>query len=368
MRIRRIPYLHFIPILLIAFVLYKMVNQVDVFVDSLGFVLSLLNPFFWAFAIAYLLNPMMVKVEEKLKLRRSLSILIVYIVVLGVITLGITIISPRIANSIVTLIKDLPYYLDTTEIWLTDQLENLLVFDRYGVKDTVEQHLGEIIKQMSNYLNSMLTAAVTQLITITSGFLKFLVGLIMSIYLLYDKEVFIKNAKRIVFAIFPVKKALALVEFGKEVDDIFSRYLIGKLMDSTIIGILCYIGLSFIKAPYPMLLGVLVGLTNMIPYFGPFIGMVPATLITLFYSPIKALWVLIFVFLLQQFDGLYLGPKILGEKVGIGPFWIISAIIIGGGTFGVMGMLLAVPIVAVIKMLLEKFINKRLQNKNIDDL
>ncbi len=366
MRIRRIPYLHLIPILLISFTLYKMVNEVDVFLDSLSFIFSLLNPFIWAFAIAYLLNPMMVKVEKELKLKRSWSILIVYILVLGLIVLGITIVSPRIANSIVTLLKDLPYYLDTTEKWGTEQLENLNIFDKYGVRETIEQHLSEVITQVSDYLNNLLTALVTKLITITSGFLKFLIGLIMSIYLLYDKEGFIKNAKRVTFAIFSEKKATGIVSFTREVDGIFSQYLIGKLIDSTIIAILCYIGLSFIKAPYPLLLSILIGITNMIPYFGPFIGMVPATLITVFYSPIKALWVLVFIFLLQQFDGLYLGPKILGDKVGIGPFWIISAISIGGGTFGVMGMLLAVPIVAVIKTILEKYIDRRLNNKNIN--
>ena len=366
MRIRRIPYLHLIPILLIAFVLYKLVNQVDVFIRALDFIMALLNPFFWAFAIAYLINPLMVTVETRFKLKRFWSILIVYTTVLGIIILGITIISPRIANSIANLLRDLPGYLDTTQLWATEQIEKLEVFDKYGVKNTVEQHLTQIISQVSNFLNDVLTAAVTQLITLTSGFLKFIVGLIMSIYLLFDKESFIRNSKRILYAFFSESRASKLVNLGREVDDYFSRYLIGKLIDSTIIAILCFIGLTFIKAPYTLLLSIMVGITNMIPYFGPFIGMIPATIITLFYSPIKALWVLVFIFLLQQFDGLYLGPKILGEKVGIGPFWIISAILIGGGTFGVLGMLLAVPIVAVIRALLQRAIDKKLKEKNLD--
>ena len=366
MRIRKFPYINLIPILLIAFILFKLVNQLDVLMQVVRFIQALLIPFAWAFAIAYLLNPLMVNAEKRLKLKRSWSILIVYLVVLGLITLAITIISPRMAKSVGELLRDLPGYLDKTQAWATEKVENFMVFDKYGIKDTIEQHLAEIIKQVSNYLNMMLTAALTELITLTSGFLKFIVGLIMSIYLLYDKEIFIRNTKRLFYAIFTEARAEGLIAFGREVDNIFSRYLIGKLIDSSIIGILCYIGLSFIKGPYPMLLGIVVGITNMIPYFGPFIGMIPATLITLFYSPIKALWVLVFIFLLQQFDGLYLGPKILGDKLGLGPFWIISAILIGGGTFGVLGMLLAVPIVAVIKMLLEKYIDKKLQSKNIN--
>lgn len=364
-RYRRIPYLNLIPILLIAFILFKLVNQADLLLRGFQFIRSLLTPFFWAFVIAYLLNPLMASVEKHLKLKRSWSVFIVYLLVLGLIILAITIISPRIVKSMGELLKDLPYYLDQTQLWATEQIDNLKVFDRYGVQDTIEQHLAEIIKQVSNYLNTLSTAALTELITFTSGFLKFLVGLIMSIYLLYDKESFIKNTKKLLYALLNKNRAAYLVNFAREVDDIFSRYLIGKLIDSTIIAVLCYIGLSFIKAPYPILLSTIVGITNMIPYFGPFIGMIPATVITLFYSPVKALWVLLFIFLLQQFDGLYLGPKILGEKVGVGPFWIIAAIIIGGGTFGVLGMLVAVPIVAVIKTLLEKYVDKKLKEKEI---
>ena len=363
---RKIPYLNLIPILLIAFILFKLVNQVDVFLRGFQFIRTLLSPFLWAFVIAYLLNPMMVSVEKKLKVKRTWSILIVYLLVLGIIILGITIIAPRMIKNMGELLKDLPNYLDKTEIWATDQVEKLMVFDRYGIQDTIEQYLSEIIKQVNNYLSFLLTAALTELIIFTSGFFKFLVGLIMSIYLLFDKESFIRNSKRLIYAAFTENRAASIIKFGREVDDTFSRYLIGKLIDSTIIGFLCYIGLSFIKAPYPLLLSIIVGITNMIPYFGPFIGMIPSTIITLFYSPIKALWVLVFIFLLQQFDGLYLGPKILGEKVGLGPFWIISAILIGGGTFGVIGMLVAVPIVAVLKTMLEKYIEKKLKLKNLD--
>lgn len=363
---RKIPYLNLIPILIIAFILFKLINQVNVFLTGFYFVTSLLTPFFWALGIAYLLNPLMLYFEKQFKLNRTLSILLIYLLVVGIIVLGITIIFPRMVKSIGELLKELPYYIDTTEEWVTHQMENLVLFDKYGIQATVERHLTDLIEQISSYLNLFLTTLISELITATSGFFKFIIGLIMSIYLLKDKESFIYNIKRLIYAILKPEKATALMQFGGEVDQIFSKYLIGKTIDSTIIGIICFVGLNFLKAPYFLLLSIIVGVTNMIPYFGPFIGMIPATIITLFYDPIKALWVLLFIFILQQFDGLYLGPKILGQQVGVGPFWIITGIIIGGGFFGVMGMLLAVPFVAVAKMLLEKYIDKNLKIKNID--
>jgi predicted PurR-regulated permease PerM len=190
-------------------------------------------------------------------------------------------------------------------------------------------------------------------------------GFIISIYILKDKEIFIQSSKKFLYALFNKSSVNTFLSFGKEVDSIFSRYIIGKAIDSTIIGLLCAIGMSLLDAPYGLLISLIVGVTNMIPYFGPFIGMIPAFFITLLFDPIKALWVLLFVFILQQFDGFYLGPKILGEKVGVSPFWIILAVTLGGGTFGVLGMFLGVPIIAIAKILIERFIEKRLKTKDI---
>src|SRR5690606_8042174 len=144
-------------------------------------------------------------------------------------------------------------------------------------------------------------------------------------------------------------------------------FFVGKIIDSFIIGLLCFIGCLIMKVPYALLISLIVGVTNMIPYFGPFIGMIPAAVITLFESPIKALWVTIFIFALQQFDGLYLGPKILGIQVGMKPLWIITAILIGGGFFGVWGMLFAVPIAAVIRSLLRKYIKRQYEIKGLNE-
>lgn len=363
---KKIPYLNFIPLLIIAFVLYKVINKIDFFLFMNINLLSIFNPVIWAFAIAYLLNPLMKYIERHLKVKRGWSILIIYMLVIGIATIFITIVSPKIGNSIANLLKDLPKYIEITDQWITEKIADLKVLDKYGITPRIGESIDTIFDQISVYLNDILTTIVSKAINLTSTFFKIILAMIISVYFLKDKERFINSIKKIIFAFFNREKGKGLIEFGVEVDKLFSQFIIGKFIDSCIIGGICFIGLLIIKAPYALLLSLIIGLTNMIPYFGPFIGAVPAVAITLFDSPIKAIWVLVFVIALQQFDGLFLGPLILGDKVGLSPFWIIIAIIIGGGMFGVIGMFLGVPIMAVIKTLLEKYVNKKLESQNIN--
>ncbi|SKC51058.1 AI-2E family transporter [Maledivibacter halophilus] len=362
---KRIPYLNFIPLLIIAFILYKIINKIDFFLFININLLSILSPVIWAFAIAYLLNSPMSYIERNFKLKRGWSILIIYMFVIGITTIFITIVSPRIINSILDLLKNLPDYIKITDIWITEKITDLKLLDNYGITPYVEDGLNKIIEQVGNYLNSILSAVVSKAINFTSTIFKIILSMIIAVYFLKDKEIFILSLKKVVFALLNKQMAKGVIEFAAELDRLFSQFIIGKFIDSCIIGAMCFIGLLIIKAPYALLLSLIVGIANMIPYFGPFIGAVPAVAITLFDSPIKAIWVLVFIIALQQFDGLFLGPMILGDKVGLSPFWIILAIIIGGGMFGVIGMFLGVPIMAVIKALFDKFINKRLDAQNI---
>jgi predicted PurR-regulated permease PerM len=346
--------------------MHKIVNHPDIVWNGLNFFLSIISPLIWAFAIAYLLNPMMVYLERHFDAKRIWSILVIYMFFLGITILGITIISPRIIKSISELLAETPQYIARTEIQIEAWIDEFKLFDTYGIASIIEQNTTALIQDIRNYMDLLLTSALASIIGFTSGLFNLLIGLIISIYLLKDKEIFALNIKRFLYAFMKKEKAENLITFGNEVDLIFSQYIVGKFIDSFIIGILCFIGLMILKVPYPMLLSVIVGITNMIPYFGPIIGMIPAGIITLFTSPIKALWVIIFIFILQQFDGLWLGPKILGDKVGLSPFWIILAIIVGGGAFGLLGMFLAVPILAVIKTLLDRQVDRRLQKKELD--
>jgi len=323
------------------------------------------KPFIWAFVIAFFLNTLLLKLEEKYKLKRWLNILIVYVIFYGVIILFFTIITPTVIDSIKNLGKEIPGYIRDTERWLSTKPSKIQELDRLGVLSSLQSMLDKLIVKVGESISPLLNKTLTQIINLTSGFANFVLGSIISIYILKDKEVFAKNIRNLTFAVFPMNKAKVLVEVQKDVKTSFSKFFVGKLLDSLIIGFLCFIGMLIMRINYALLISLIVGITNMIPYFGPFIGMIPAAILTLFDSPFKALWVIIFIFLLQQFDGLYLGPKILGIQVGLKPFWIITAILIGGGFFGVWGMLFAVPIAAVVKSLLAKYVDRELKIKDI---
>lgn len=362
---KKIPYLNLIPIFIIVALIFKSINNIGYLVESFSVILSILTPFFWAFGIAYILNPLMVYLEKKLKFKRGFNILIVYVIVIGLITLTVTIISPAIINNVGDLLDNMPSYARETESWFNHAVHKFNLSNNKNILFYVDKILTSITSKLTDSLNSFLNIALNKAIDFTSSFIKMIFGFIISVYILKDKEIFKHNIKKFLYSIFDKNSVESFLAFSDEVNLIFSQYIIGKFIDSLIIGILCAFGLSILKIPYVLLISLLIGVTNMIPYFGPFIGMVPAVIITLFFSPIKALWVFIFVLVLQQFDGWVLGPKILGDKVGLSPFWIILAIILGGGTFGVLGMFLGVPIIAVIKTLLQKFVDKKLDEKEI---
>ena len=211
-------------------------------------------------------------------------------------------------------------------------------------------------------------STLSKAINFTSSFVKAIFGVIVSIYLLKDKESFISTTKKIIYSFFSKTHAESIISFGSHANTVFNKFILGKALDSLIIGLLCFLGLYLLKIPYASLISLIVGVTNMIPYFGPFIGAIPAILITLITSTsiTSAIFVAILILVLQQFDGWILGPKILGDSVGVGPFAIIVAILIGGKLFGVLGMFLSVPVVALLIDAMEKFTHKKMNEKNIE--
>lgn len=363
---KKIPYLNLIPVILLSFILFKVINNIELVTDSVSVFISYISSFIWAFGIAYLLNPIMVNIEKKFHTRRILTLLIIYIFVLSLLVFSITILTPNIGASIRELTVSTPEYLSKTQIWFQESMAKIQLLDKYGIDKYLDKATSTFMSNLSRYLNTGVNVAFLTALGFTSSFMKFTFGFIVSVYLLKDKEILILNIKKLVYAVVNKEKADAFLNFSKEVNYIFSSFVVGKFIDSLIIGIMCFVGLSILNIPYALLISLIVGVTNMIPYFGPFIGMIPAFFITLFYSPIKALWVLLFIFLLQQFDGFYLGPKILGSSVGLSPLLIILAILIGGGAFGVLGMFLAVPTTAVIILIAERFINRKLKEKDIE--
>lgn len=363
----KIRHISLLPILLISFILFKLVNNSEILVNAFHFVVSIFSYIIWAFGIAYLLNPLMVSLETRFKLRRIASMSLVYTLFLGLILFIIIIITPIVINNIGDILNNLPRYLSISRTWLDNKIiSSSELLTEYNLRPFVDNNINTLNQHITDFLRVLLDKLISNAISFTSTLLKFVFGTMISIYMLKDKEIFIKNIKRFLYAFFSKGSANWLVDFGSKVNAMFSRFLLGKALDSLIIGGICYLGLLWIGTPYALLISVIVVVTNMIPYFGPYIGAVPSILIVLFHSPIKALWVSIFFIILQLFDGWILVPKILGDKVGLSPFWIIVAILVGGGTFGVIGMVIGVPVVAVVKVLIGEIIDRRLVSKDID--
>lgn len=363
MKSERIPYLKLLPLIFITIILFKSVNSLDVIRRYLDLVVSIFIPLIWALVIAYLINPLIVQLDKRTNFSRGINILLVYFVLTGIIVTLALVVVPRIVISITELIDRLPEFITNLENYLTTWFTNLSQnsLAKYVEMETVNEYIG----RLSSVFDVIISTALNSILSVSTGIFKFIIGYVVSIYILKDKEAFGMGIRKIFFAKFSQENAEKTIEFFKDSDRIFSKFLIGKFIDSVIIGIIAFIGFALMKAPYPMLLSLIIGVTNMIPYFGPFIGAVPATVITLFFDPVMSLWVLVFIFALQQFDGYILGPKILGQSLGMSPFWIILAILIGGGLFGVIGMLVGVPIMAIVKNMVSKHIDNELVEKEL---
>ena len=205
----------------------------------------------------------------------------------------------------------------------------------------------------------------TASVSVVTWFGNFLIAMIVSVYMLYGKKSLKRMLKIVMYSFIPKRQIQTVKEILLECNNIFSKYLVSKMIDSFIIGVLCAILMVFLRLPYVSLISVIVGITNMIPYFGPFIGAIPGIVIILCINPIQALVFAVMILCLQQFDGLILGPKLLGDSTGMKPLWIIFAITIGGKFFGVIGMFLGVPVVAALAYLAERYMRHRLAKKHL---
>jgi predicted PurR-regulated permease PerM len=336
--------------------------------------INTISPFIVALFIAFLINPMIKKLDNfllqvvKLKsrgLRIFISMFTSYLLVIGGLTIMILYVTPQLIQSISDLVSKQSLMRDDVYKFFSGIYEKYPDLNLEAVVGYVENMIPDLFIQGTQLLSSMIPKLYLFSVSLIKMFVNILLSIVISCYLILDKRDLKFNAKRIIFSIMPEEKAKSFIQTGKECANIFNKFIVGKFIDSLIIGLLCFVIMFILRLPYSILISVIVGITNMIPYFGPFIGAVPGIVIYLFINPIQCLIFAGMIFLLQQFDGLYLGPKILGESTGLKPLWIILAITLGGAYAGVVGMFLGVPVVAVITYLLDKVIKKRLDSKNI---
>ena len=275
---------------------------------------------------------------------------------------------PELFNSIRDMVISLPGQLNHA----LDKITEMMSGD-----STLGQVFTAVLREGSDYLqnwlrtdlmkqiNIMMSNLTSGVINVFSGLFDLLIGLIISIYVLFSKEKFGKQSKKIVYAVFKPSHANMILHLTLKSNEIFGGFIIGKLIDSAIIGVLCFIGLSLLNMPYALLVSVIVGVTNVIPFFGPYIGAIPSAVLIMLADPRKGLYFILFILVLQQIDGNIIGPKILGDSTGLSAFWVVFSILLGGGLFGFVGMILGVPTFAVIYYVINMLINHRLEVKKL---
>ncbi|ELC8443825.1 AI-2E family transporter [Clostridium perfringens] len=350
-------YIKVVLVVIVSYLLIKLIDNVPSVMSGVHTVLTILSPFLLAFIIAYILNPIVNLFNKKFKLSRGLSIVITYLLFVISISLAATYLLPKLYTSLIELIDNIPAFTIYVQNLFTEIMAHLKIPE--GINSYLPQSdankvitfIGSLVTVLSNWL-------LDTAISLTSSIINWVFGFLISIYVLIDKDKFLSISSKVTKIIFGKKFGNELIDFVKILNYKIGSYVGIKAIDSLIIGILAFIGLSLMKSEYALLLSVVVGITNMIPYFGPFIGMVVGFFINVFVSPVKALIVLIYLFILQQFDAWYLDPKLIGNRVGLSPFLVILGVTIGGAVYGPIGMILGSPVMSVFKIYTKKLINK----------
>lgn len=338
--------------------------------------IGVINAFVVAFFIAFIINPIVRSLSDRFygnvcrirrsKVRLALGILTTYLLLIGLIVGFCIYVIPQISNSIEDLIKRLPQMYDEVIKFLNTLETTFPNLDVAFLEDKLNESMPQLIQFGTDFVKNAIPAVLGVSISIAKIAINILLSIAISIYMLYDKRALSKNSTRVIYALIPKKKADGILGIAKQCGSIFTNFIVGKALDSTIIGVICFIIMSILKLPYAALLSVIVGVTNMIPYFGPFIGAIPGVLLYLCIDPVQAFIFAILILAIQQFDGWILGPKILGDSTGLTPLWVIFGITVGGAYGGVFGMFIGVPIVAVVAYLADLFISNRLKHKKIE--
>ncbi|MGL5314728.1 MAG: AI-2E family transporter [Peptostreptococcaceae bacterium] len=357
-----------------SLVFFNILDKMSAFTDSLGWMLSTLQPFIIGFVIAYLLNFILVFIEEKAFVhdkvknlskgaKRGISILLTYIIASIIMYLFIQFVLPQVVDSIVGIVNDIPTYIANVTSFIEEISQRFDLNNEY-VGMAIEKW-NEFINYAINVITNLIPVLANTVKTVASSLWNIILGIIISVYMLIDKERFSASTKKVVYAVFSRQSADKIVELGNRSNDTFGKFLSGKIIDSVIIGILTFIILTVTKMPFTILVSVIIGITNIIPFFGPFLGAIPSVIIIMFVSPVKALWFILIIIIIQQLDGNIIGPKILGDSIGISAFWILFSILVAGKLLGLAGMIIGVPLFAIIYSIVKEVVEARLAKKGL---
>jgi len=311
------------------------------------------------------LTPLINNKRKLISFSKALSTAITLILSITIITGLTSMVLPQLATSILGIVNTFPSNADGLIIWVVDNFnlsEKTANFINNNIVNNLTNWFMEnLVPTMSEVVAGVSTGLISFLVVIKN----FLLGLIICVYFLNGKEIFAAQAKKGVFAGCTKERAEFIIHEAKFINRTFSGFINGKIIDSIIVGIICFISLTIMDMPYTLLISVIVGVTNIIPFFGPFIGAIPSAIIILLESPIQCVYFVIFIQILQLVDGNVIGPKILGDSTGIPSFWVIFAILVGGGLFGFIGMIIGIPIFAVIYAYVGRYVRYKLRQKDL---
>ena len=367
-------------VIFISILLVVIFTNLPGFFTVLASIGKILSPLITGVVIAFLLNPLVNFVDcrlrpllqKKLKAQTAKNLsrtagIVMALIVAGILVYGFfAMLLPQLYESVMSIVDNAGTYFNSIETWATNVLE-----DNPDIQGYVDKGLEQLRGFIENWvkttflsdMSKLVTTVSTSVIAVVKSLTNFIIGLVASIYMLWSKDTFRAQTKKIMVATMRPSAADRLLALGRNAYRIFNGFIIGKLIDSAIIGVLCYIGCEILKMPFTALVATIVGITNIIPFFGPIIGAVPSAFLILLVDPLKAFYFVIFVIVLQQLDGNVIGPKILGNTVGISGFWVLASITIAASIFGFAGMLLGVPVFALIYVLISDGVNARLRKK-----
>ena len=352
--------------ILCAFVLFKM----RIIIELLKGITGILKPFLYGAVIAYLLAPLCNKIEEKLfqtfpkRFICFIAIVISLCVALAIVWMVIMLIIPQVWDSVMKIIDMVPQKITILNNWIEHMLENQPELQAYFEEfaNQAESHINSLLNvDTIQKVQSIINSLSVQVFGVLGVLKNISLGFLISAYLLGSRKLFGAQAGLILHGVFPDKWAGIIEEEIRYTDKMFNGFLVGKIIDSAIIGLLCFAGLSFMGFEAPAFIGVIIGITNIIPFFGPFIGAIPCGLLLLLENPMHCLYFIIFIFVLQQLDGNVIGPKILGNTTGVSSFWVLFSILLFGGMWGVVGMVIGVPLFAVIYDIIRKLVYRGLR-------
>lgn len=362
-------------VLIIAIAFYFLIENIGGIFNTLNNLLSILSPFVIGFVIAYLLTRpvntlqnflnqhFFKKAKKQHSINRGISIAAVIILVLMILALVVYSIVPQLVDSVTTLAKNTDGYIKSINA-LLDKTFSHFNIDASFLNDFLGSSQ-ELFKKLTEYIAAGLPRLLDFSVSIGSGISNFFIGFIVSIYMLSGKERFSAQIKKLLFALLPKRFVDETISAFKDMHETFGKYFSGQILDSIILGIICFILMSIFKMEYALLISMIIMITNFIPFVGPFIGAIPSAFILLMVNPAKAIWFVVMIIVLQQLDGNVLAPKIVGKTTGLSSFWVVFSILVGGGLFGVAGVILAVPAFSVAYTFTKRYIESRLKAKGL---